>query len=809
MAMISEALNIALQHHQAGRLREAEALYRQILQAQPEHPDALHLLGVIAQQVGQYDVAIRYINRAIAVNAQAAEFHNNIGEAYRAMGKLEEAVTHYRQAVALKPTYTGAYSNLGNALREQGKLKEAVTQYRQALALQPTYAEAHNNLGAALFEQGKLEEAVAQYRQALALEPTYAEAHNNLGAALHEQGKLEEAVLTCRQALALKPSFAEAHNRLGAALHEQGKLVEAEACFRQALALKPGYAEAHNNLGVALREQGKLEEALAHYRQALALKPMNAEAHSNLGSALKEQGKLEEALGHYRQALALKPALAEAHKNMGNALHEQGKLEEALVHYRQALTLKPNDGLKILIATALPVIAQSKAHLYAARNSLTQQVSGLLNQDLSLVNPLREAAGTNFYLGYQGLNDRDIQQSLSRLYAQACPSLIYTAAHCQPFRPVPADCKIKVGFISKFFRNHTIGMLMRGIIAQLSRKHFSVIAFTFPNQQDQISELISRQADRMVVLPPTLEAARQQIAQEQLDILFYADIGMDPLTYFLAFSRLAPVQCVTWGHPVTTGIRTIDYFISSESLEPDHAEQHYSEQLIRLKHLPTYYYRPTISTPLKSRRDFGLEDGRRIYLCPQSLFKLHPDFDEVMARILRADQQGEVILIEGVAKHWNELLANRFQETIPDVVDRIRFLPRQTSPDFRRLLAVADVILDPLHWSGGSTTYEALLSGTPIITLPSEFMRGRVTYACYQQMGMMECVASSTDDYVKKAVRLGTDPKYREKVKGRILAANDVLYENAEVVRDFERFFKEAVDAARRGAEVGRYSGGA
>ena len=197
-------------------------------------------------------------------------------------------------------------------------------------------------------------------------------------------------------------------------------------------------------------------------------------------------------------------------------------------------------------------------------------------------------------------------------------------------------------------------------------------------------------------------------------------------------------------------------------------------------------------------REFGLDEGRTIYLCPQALFKVHPDFDEVMAGILRADPRGEVVLVEVREKHWVDLLKARFERTIPDVADRIRFLARLSTDDFLQLLAVVPVVLDTLHFGGGTTSFMAMAAGTPVVTMPSEFMRGRVMHACYKQMGMMDCVAKSPAQYVKTAVRLGTDCAFREATKQKILARNHVLYENHAVVREFEQFFDRAVEEARK-----------
>ena len=341
MATISEALAIAIEHHQAGRLEAAEQIYRQILQAEPNQADAWHLLGVIAHQVGKHEVGVQYIGRAIGLNGNAVVFHNNLGGAYRALGKIPDAVASYRRALELKPDYAEVHNNLGVALKDQGNLDEAIACYRRAVELKPDFAEAHNNLGNAFKDQGNLHEAVACYRRALELKPDYAEAHNNLGVALSGQGNLDEAVARYRRAVELKADYAEAHNNLGVALSDQGNLDKAVACFRRALELKPDFAGAHNNLGNALKEQRKLDEAAACHRRALELKPDFAEAHNNLGLALKGQGKLDEAVASYRRALQLRPDYAEAHRNLGLALHHQGMLNEAVACYRRALELRP------------------------------------------------------------------------------------------------------------------------------------------------------------------------------------------------------------------------------------------------------------------------------------------------------------------------------------------------------------------------------------------------------------------------------------------------------------------------------------
>ena len=274
-------LETALGHHRAGRLAEAEALYRQILTGDANHADALHLLGMIEHQHGQHETAVSMILKAIAINPNVAAFHSNLGTIFQTQGKLEEAGASFERALTLKPDWAEVQSNLGNILHAQGKLDEAAVCQERALALKPDLAEALSNLGIVRQAQGKLAEAVACYERALALKPDYADAHNNLGTAFLDQDRIEEAVMHYERALALKPNFASAHNNLGNARARQNRIDDAKLHYESALALKPDYANAHNNLGNVLKEQGKFGDAMAHYRRAIALQPDYAEAHLN------------------------------------------------------------------------------------------------------------------------------------------------------------------------------------------------------------------------------------------------------------------------------------------------------------------------------------------------------------------------------------------------------------------------------------------------------------------------------------------------------------------------------------------------
>jgi tetratricopeptide (TPR) repeat protein len=325
---IQQAFDLALQHHQAGRLGEAEQIYRQILAQQPEHADAMHNLGMISFQMGRNDVAVELLRRAIVLNPSYAPAHNNLGNVLKGQGQFDEAIAAYRQAIALNPNLPEVHSNLGNALKNKGQLDEAIAAYRQAIALNPNLSEAHNNLGVTLKEKGQLDEAIAALRQAIALNPNLSEANTNLGIALQDKGQLDEAIAAHRRVIAGNPTLPEARYNLGNALQDKRQLDEAIAAYRQAIALRPNYAEAHSNLGNALRDKGQLDEAIAAHRRAIALNPSLAEGHSNLGIALKDKGQLDEAMAAFRQAISVRPNYAEAHVNLSLSLLTSGYFQQ-------------------------------------------------------------------------------------------------------------------------------------------------------------------------------------------------------------------------------------------------------------------------------------------------------------------------------------------------------------------------------------------------------------------------------------------------------------------------------------------------
>ena len=683
-------------------------------------------------------------------------------------------------------------------LARQGRLDTAKSMLETLLLGSGKDAEAWYALAAINHRLGAHAEAVRCYERFMLLEPDHPEAPYFLGNLHGGSGDHERAIESYRTALRLRPAFSDAARNLGASLQALGRTREAVEFYRGFLQGAAGNADLHFNLGNAHADLGEWAAAIQSYGQALSIEPGRVDVHLNLGRALDESGRLDQAVVEYEKALALDPGSLQACRSLGACLAEQGKTQAALECYRRGLAAAgPDAGLRLRAATLLPPIPQSKAGLAAWRGRFDRELARLEQEPPELAAPLVEGV-TNFYLSYHGLDNRALNTRTAALYARACPSLRWSAPHCggQPARPG----KLRVGFISRYLHDHSIGRTARGLVAKLPRRHLEVSAlFVEPVRDDETVRFIRAHCEHSVSLPADLERARGAIADLELDVLFYQDIGMEPFTYFLAFSRLAPVQCTFFGHPDTTGIANMDYFVSSKLFEPPDSRGHYSEELVALDDLGTtaYYYRPPPPAPA-TPAELGLPPGH-LYLCPQTLFKIHPELDAMFGAILRADPPGRVVLIEGQSRHWAELLRARFAATLPDVADRILFLRRQSSADFVRLLGLPCVILDTPHFNGMNTSLEAFSVGAPIVTLPGSLQRGRHTTAMYRRMGFTECIAESADDYVRIAVRLATDQDYRRHAKDEILRRSEALFEDPRVPGEFERFFLEA--AKRRGRE--------
>jgi protein O-GlcNAc transferase len=694
-----EKFAIALKHHQAGRLIDAERLYKEVLRADPRHADAWHFLGVLAHQGGRNDVAMELIRKAIALNERVPAFHINLGNALKALGRWEEATASYGHALMLKPDLVAAHYNLGLARQVQGKFKEAAASYGRALSFKPDYAEAHLNLGNTLQAQGNLEEAVASYGRALFVRPDYADAHSNLGNVLKAQGKLNEAITSFERALAHKPDSAEAHLNLGLLFLEQGRLNEAVACFERTLALRPDYPEAQHYLGNAFREQGRLDEALACYRRALAIKSDYAAAR--LGAAV----------------------------------------------------------------AVIPIFADSVADSIAAVGNFSQSLDGL--RAWSRANPGRvgKSVGSHqpFYLAYR---PGDVGTLLSR-YGDLITA--DAAFHWRPKiggQPAVEARRIRLGVVSGQVRHHPVwDVVLRGIIEHLDRGRFEIYLYHTNSLVDEETDWARSHVDRFVQGPKSTQAWLDEVAQDRPDVLFYPEVGMDPATCALAALKLAPLQVAGWGHPLTTGLPSMNWYLSGELLEGPGADAHYREKLIRMPGTGVCTELTTVEAQHWNGPD-RQENVVRFALCQQPI-KFDPADDALLARIAKHAGPCEFWLVSPHTLQWvavklRERLAAAFRKEGLDPDAYLRVTPWLPREQFAGFLDDMDIYLDCPNFSGYTTAWQAIHRGMPIVTYEGEYLRQRLAAGLLRQIGITDGIATSRDQYVQIATEWAKECRQSE-----------------------------------------------
>ncbi len=635
------------------------------------------------------------------------------------------------------------------------------------------------------FRAGRLEEAGRLCTRLREARPHHVEAWHLGGVIAERQGDLLLAVTLIRHALALQPDHAEAQRNLGALLARQGRTAIALPHFEAALRLRAQDVATLNDLASARSEIGDAPGAIDAWQQSLGLQPDQAAIQFKFAVACQSEGRIEEAAAAYRRCVEFEPTRAEAWLRLGHALSILCRPKEALACYREAENRGAGDRAAVMAAAMLCPMENSSGDIAQRRQAMAGGFAALSRRAIKLRDPLREVGLTNFYLAYHGQDNRALNQSVAEFYLRACPDLAWAAPHLADKDRKP-PVRLRIGFVSSFFYSHSTGKALRGLIERRDRGRFEAIVFRAGGPSDALAQALTGAADKTINLPRDLAAARQLIATQKLDLLLYADCAADPFTYFLAFARLAPVQAATWGHADTTGIPAIDHYISGRDWEPPDGASQYSEHLLSMAHLPTCYSAPDAKPNPIRRGDLGLPDDVPLYFCPHNVVKFHPDFDRVLADLLARDPRGLLAIPEGHVAAWTEVLKRRLTQACGRNFARVRFLPRLPYADFLGALKLADALLDPMHFCGGITSLEAFALGCPIVTLPGDFMRGRMTYGFYRRMGHLDLIAGDPAHYVALSIRLANDPAWRRQQRDQIARRAPVLFDDVAAVGEFE-----------------------
>ncbi len=574
--------------------------------------------------------------------------------------------------------------------------------------------------------------------------------------------------------------------------------------YKKAIEADPGLAAAHHNLAVLYLSRQCIDQAAAHLERAIRIDAGLADSYSALGMIRFGEKRFEEALALLEKAVSANPGFAEAHYNMGIVLQQMGAYQRCISAFRKASECNPGFAPALwLHKLCLPMlyadteeIAQFRARF---RRNLDELIRSVPLESRDQVDFACAGIGstTNFYLPYQGYNDLELQKKYGQ-WVHRIMSLRYPRWSVRPALPSPRPGeKIRVGYISAFMNRHTVGTFLSGWVENHDPDAFEVYCYHLGAKTDDLTQHLIQHSHRFRHLAGDLEAAAGRIASDKLHILVYNEIGMDVQTMLLAALHLAPAQCVGWGHPITTGLPTIDYFLSSELMEPENAERHYSERLVRLPNLSLCYHAPRLPEHPRSRQALGIPEDRFIFLSSQSIFKYLPQHDDLFPLIAQRAPNACFVFISHRNPHATRLLKSRlrlaFERRRLNFDAYCRFMPRLNADEFMSLNMAADVFLDTPEWSGGKTTLEAISAGLPVVTCPGRFMRGRHAYAMLKRMGINETIASDMDTYAAIASRLANDTEFFTSVTERFNERRRLLYDDRTFIAQLEATYRSMV----------------
>jgi predicted O-linked N-acetylglucosamine transferase (SPINDLY family) len=740
-----------------GQFPAAEQVYRAILQHNSHLGSVWHELGVVCVQMKQYENALDAFAKAVELDQSNALYWYNLGVVYEAVEHIPNAASAYQRAIALDAQFLNAHHKLGQLVLTHGDPHQAELIYQKAISIDPRNLDSYLSLGNALLIQKKVEAAISAYEAALQLAP-------------HEPG--------VRQNLEFARTLLED---------------EVQACI---------FA------GNSLHERQRYREAAVHYQRLLELEQADVTVYTILAECYERTQQQDAVIAVCQQGIHRHPAEAEhLHLHLIRALRETNRTQEAIAQSIQSAQQFPQNPYFLFQQhLLLPLLYHSTEEIHYYRQHFTQGLSILL-QATPLPSSqilLREVLSrhTNFLLAYQNRNDVELQKQYGQFVHQVMvasyPEWGPGTGDRGPGTRVqsPSPNKIRIGYISGCMWEHTVGKLMIGWLRHHNREQFEIYSYSLSDKNDGLTYQFRQYSDAFHQIPDNLEAICRQILADQPDVLVFFDLGLQPLMTQIAALRLAPVQCTSWAHPITSGLPTVDYFLSSDLMEPDNAQDHYSETLVRLPNIGISFTRPEVPEPTRCRADFQLREDAVVYLTSQMLCKYLPEQDRVLAAIARQVPNAQFAFVARpnatVADQFQHRLKQAFAAVGLDSDHYCVMLSQLDQIDYWSLNQLSDVFLDSFGWSGGHTTLEAIACNLPIVTCPGAYMRGRHSYAILTMLGITDTIAHTEAEYIDIAVRLGQDPVWRADIIHRMIDRHPHLYDDRTCVAALEDFYRRA-----------------
>lgn len=762
--------------------------------------------------------AIQALANLQVVEQPVNSFENLFEEALslQNQGQFAAAEKRYQELLVEQNQNAQAWMNLGILYVQTQKYAESIEALLKSLEINPANASLYNYLALAFEKTHNLYQAVVACRQLIELEPANFEAYNYLSHLLNQLGENESAEAACRQAIAISPNHFGSYLNLGNLLIEQNQVDQAIEAYQTALELDPTNPDILNNLQIAIEarrnpanhllswgnefyQSGKYRGAIERYQQYLQLEAGNIEIYLALTDCYNQLQLTEEFIKTVEAGINLYPTEGRLHFPLIKTLFLNGRNQEAIACAERASDLLPNDyTFKILRYLAVPIIYQTPDEIDFYRQRFVKGLDALI-QETVLDTPESKKSAlagtrtvTNFYLAYQAHNVRDSQCRYGNLLHKIMEANYPNWVEPVSMPPIQPHQKIRVGYLSAYLHSYSGTLWLIGWMSRHDHNNFEIYSYYIGNEPDPITQKFREYSDVFYHIPGDLEAVCQQVISDNLHILVFPEIGMDPPTMQIAGLRLAPVQCTAWGHPVTTGLPTVDYFLSSVLMEAENAQEHYSENLILLPNIGVAYPKPKDILPLtKTRSDFDLPEECILYLCCQAPFKYLPQYDRILAEIALRVPQAQFLFLRGVV--LQERLDRAFSAVGLNFKDYCLFRQIPTRPDYLAINLLSDVFLDTFTWSGGNTSLEAIACNLPIVTCAGEFMRGRHADSFLKMIGVTDTIAQTEAEYIDIAVRLGLDIEWRQTIVEKIRINHDNLFDDPVCVEALEAFYKQVV----------------
>jgi protein O-GlcNAc transferase len=785
-ALVVATFNQAMTAHRAGDLARAESLYKQVLARDGRQFDALHMLGIVAGQRGDYREGVRILTEALKIRPNAADGFINLGRMQAELKDYADAGASYRKALSFNPNHPLAHNNFSIILRRLGNCEEALSHCDTAIALAPDYAEAWNNRGNALFDLGRNDEALESYDRALALAPGLAEAMLGRGNVLLARERFEEALASYDKALVTRQDNADCHAGRGFALQRLKRFEEAAASFERALALNPDDGAAWFSRAVVLQQLRRFADAAASCDRALAIKPDWAEAYYGRGCALQALKRFDDALADFDTALAMKPFYADCLYSYGDVLREQNRLEEAIAAFERLFDVAPDhDYLEgMLLYTKM----------FCADWDRFEFLADAVNLD---VGSGRKVVEPFIYQAISG-SPQQLQRCAETFAAARYPRTSSAAWSGEKYD----HDRIRIGYVSGEFRYQATSILMAELFERHDKSRFALYAFD--NGWDDGSSLRARingACDEVVDISRLGDlAAATAIRQKEIDILVDLNgyFGLERTGIFAM--KPAPVQVNYLGFPGTMGAEYMDYIIADATVIPPEQRGFYTE---KIAYLPDCYQandttrRFADHTP--SREEYGLPDKAFVFCCFNNTYKIAPDMFDIWMRLL--DQvEGSVLWL---LQH-NEVTPRNLRreaERRGIAPERLVFAAGVPLEEHLARHPLADLFLDTLPYNAHTTANDALWAGLPLLTCRGSTFPGRVAASLLQAVGLDELIAGTLGEYEALALRLAQDRELLASLKAKLARNRDrsTLFDPERFARHIEAVYTVMWERSRRG----------